>query len=499
MSMAGIGALRYAVARGALAATLACAALALGTVHPPRAEAQPLATGLSGIYTYSPTIFKRTHETGARFVRISAYWPGIAPDEKPAQWNPADPADPNYDWEHLDRGLTEAVAAGLTPVLLIDHAPSWAQRCHAPPEGFNDTVCDPDPAALAAFATAAAKRYNGQFEGLPKVLYWQAVNEANLSLFFLPQFNTAGKPLSPDLYRTLNNAFYDAVNAVEPANLVIAGGLGPIAIPKWTIGPMRFTRMLLCMTGTKNPKPTKGNCGGGVRFDIFDIHPYTTGGPTHKGNVNDVQLGDLRKLQTLLTAADRAGRITGELQRIEVWSTEFSWDSKPPDPGGLPMKILSRWTAEALYRSWSAGLSKFFWFSLEDSQRNPHLPYSDTLESGLFYRGATPEESVPKQVFYAFRFPFVAYPRKSGLLFWGRTPTSEPGEVEIQLLKGGKWRKIAVASANAFGIFQGTIDSSYGANRHGKARAVINGDASVPFSMQPVKDFRQPPFGKKGF
>ena len=162
------------------------------------------------------------------------------------------------------------------------------------------------------------------------------------------------------------------------------------------------------------------------------------------------------------------------------------------------MKILSRWTAEAIYRSWSAGLSKFFWFSLEDSQRNPNLPYSDTLESGLFYRGATPEESVPKQVFYAFRFPFVAYPRKSGLFFWGRTPTSEPGKVEIQLLKGGKWRKVAVASANAFGIFQGTIDSSYGGNRQGQARAVIGGDASVPFSMQPVKDFRQPPFGKKG-
>ena len=50
--MAGIGALRHAAARGALAATLACAALALGTVHPPRVEAQPLATGLSGIYTY---------------------------------------------------------------------------------------------------------------------------------------------------------------------------------------------------------------------------------------------------------------------------------------------------------------------------------------------------------------------------------------------------------------------------------------------------------------
>ena len=113
---------------------------------------------------------------------------------------------------------------------------------------------------------------------------------------FSSQFSADGKPLSAKLYRSLINGFYDAVKAVSPENQVAMGGLGPIATKGWTIGPMQFTRELLCMKGSKHPKPIKGSCEGGVHFDIFDIHPYTTGGPTHKGGPNDVELGDMKKL-----------------------------------------------------------------------------------------------------------------------------------------------------------------------------------------------------------
>ena len=275
-------------------------------------------------------------------------------------------------------------------------------------------------------------RYSGHFGGLPRVRYWQGLNEPNLSLFFNPQFE-GGKPVSPSLYRTLINAFYFAVKSVHRSNLVIAAGLGPIAVPRYTIGPMRFTRLLLCMTGRRHPHPTRGNCGGGVHFDIFDIHPYTTGGPTHEGGVDDVQLGGLSRLKALLRAADRAGRIKGRFRHTPLWIMEFSWDSKPPDPGGLPMKIETRWTAEALYRAWRAGISDFFWFSLRDSAPDPELPFSETLQSGLYFRGATVEQDQPKQVLYAFRFPFVSFPHRKGLFFWGRTPNSKRGKVVIQV------------------------------------------------------------------
>ncbi len=253
--------------------------------------------------------------------------------------------------------------------------------------------------------------------------YWQGLNEPNLSLFFNPQFD-GDSPVSPDLYRTLINSFYAAVKAVDPSNLVIAAGLGPIAVPKYTIGPMRFTRLLLCMRGHKNPRPTRGDCEGGVHFDIFDIHPYTTGGPTHEGGHQRRPDGRLVKLRTLLDAADRAGRIKGMFEHTPLWIGEFSWDSNPPDPGGLAMNIETRWTAEAMYRAWRAGVGAFFWYSLRDRKPQPHLPFSSTLESGLYFRGATIEQDQPKEILFAFRFPFVSYPGKKGLFVWGRTPTA---------------------------------------------------------------------------
>jgi hypothetical protein len=426
-------------------------------------------------------------------VRIPLVWVAIAPYAQPSNWQPEDPLDPHYDWSQSDKAVTSAVAAGLTPVLQLDGAPAWAEGCSAPSFARAKT-CEPSPDALAAFAKAAARRYSGTFAGLPRVQYWQALNEPNLSLFFNPQFE-GDKPVSPFIYRTLLNRFYAAVKSVDPSDLVIAAGLGPIAVPKYTIGPMRFARLLLCMRGTSHPRPTQGDCEGGVHFDIFAIQPYTTGGPTHEGGVNDVELGDLGKLQNLIGVADQAGRIHGSFKHTPLWVTEFSWDSKPPDPGGLAMKIESRWVAEALYRAWRAGVSHFFWYSLRDSVHDPGQSYSETLESGLYFRGATVEQDQPKEVLYAFRFPFVSYPSEKGLSFWGRTPDSRGGKVAIQLLRHGHWRTASTARANSSGIFSGTIPSSYGRDKRGRVRAVYNGQGSIPFSMRPVKDFRQSPFG----
>jgi hypothetical protein len=450
-------------------------------------------TGITNIEEENPAGFAQAAATGARFVRIPLVWGGIAPTTQPSNWQPEDPLDPHYDWSQSDEAVTGAVAAGLTPVLQLDGAPAWAEGCSAPSFARAKT-CEPSPDALAAFATAAARRYSGTVAGLPRVQYWQALNEPNLSLFFNPQFE-GDKPVSPFIYRTLINRFYAAVKAVDPSDLVIAAGLGPIAVPRYTIGPMRFARLLLCMRGTSHPHPTKGDCEGGVHFDIFAIQPYTTGGPTHEGGVNDVELGDLGKLQNLIGAADRAGRIHGSFKHTPLWVTEFSWDSNPPDPGGLAMKIESRWVAEALYLAWRAGVSHFFWYSLRDSARDPGQSYSETLESGLYFRGATVEQDQPKEFLYAFRFPFVSYPGKKGLSFWGRTPHSKGGKVAIQLLEHGHWDTASRTHANKSGIFSGTIPSSYGRDKSGRVRAVYQGQGSVPFSMRPVKDFHQPPLG----
>lgn len=476
----------------ALALALSSICLMAACTAEPADAARPMKTGVSYIYENDVVAFEHVKRTGSQMALTPLRWGRVAPNSQPGSWNPADPNDPNYDWEEIDTWVVNAVNAGLVPVLQVRGTPLWAQRCAGADE--IDAPCNPDPGMLATFSAAAAIRYSGNFGGLPRVQYWQGLNEPNLSLFFNPQYE-GGKPVSPILYRDLINSFYAAIKAVDPSNIVIAAGLGPIAVPRYTIGPMRFTRELLCMRGHRRPRPAPGNCGGGVHFDIFDIHPYTSGSPAHEGGINDVQLGDLKKLTTLLRAADRAGRIKGRYKRTPLWLTEIAWDSKPPDPGGLAMPILSRWTAEAIHTAWRAGIGTFMWYSLRDGEHQPDTPSYLTPQAGLYFRGATVEQDQPKPAMFAFRFPFVAYPQKKGLSFWGRTPNSGRGKVHIQVRRRGRWRRVATVRADGVGIFRGRASTRYGGNKRGSVRAVYAGERSVPFSMKPVPDFYQPPFG----
>ena len=454
--------------------------------------ARPLNTGISNVYSNEDSAFAHVRETGSTLVLSPLRWRVIAPAKPPAIWNPEDPADPNYNWEFIDKWVKGAVAAGLIPVLQIRSAPAWAERCA--PDPRLESVCDPDPVALAAFAKAAARRFSGLFGGLPRVSYWEGLNEPNLSLYFEPQW-VNGKPASPGLYRILQNTFYAAVKSVDPSNLVLAGALGPVAVPPYTMGPMRFTRLLLCMKGHKRPKPTASECEGGVNFDIYDIHPYTTGSPTHAGNLNDIEMGDLAKIQELLAAADKANRIHGVYKRTPLWITEFSYDSKPPDPGGLPMKIESQWIAEALYQAWTHRVYNFMWYSLDDEEPEPNLPFRETLQSGLYFWAPTVAAEQPKPPMFAYRFPFVAFRRAAGLKFWGRTPDSSGGRVVLQAKLRGKWRKIAATRADSAGIFRGFLRTGYGRDRKGAVRAGIPTSTSPPYPMNPVGDFLQQPFG----
>jgi hypothetical protein len=468
-----------------LAAAL-CAALSAAGASPAQAGVRPLNTGISNVYSNEDVAFEHVRATGSTLTLSPVRWRVIAPSQLPASWNPEDPADPHYNWEFLDKWVTGAVRAGLTPVLQIRSAPTWAERCVANPQ--YEATCNPDPAALAAFTKAVVRRYSGTFGSLPRVRYWEGMNEPNLSIYFQPQ-REGGKIVSPYLYRILVNTFYASVKSVDPSNLVLAPALGPVAVPPLTVGPMQFTRMLLCMRGNFNPHPTAGDCEGGVHFDIFDIHPYTSGSPTHRGGVNDVEMGDLGKLQELIAAADKAHRIKGAFRRTPLWITEFSYDSNPPDPGGLAMKTLSQWIAEALDQAWRNGVSNFMWYSLDDEVLRP-----DTLQSGLYFYAPNVAEERPKPALYAYRFPFVAYRHRSGLRYWGRTPTSQPGRVVLQAKRGG-WHRIGAARADAAGIFKGFVRTGYGRNKRGAVRARFAGSDSPGFPMRRVPDFPQPPFG----
>jgi len=397
--------------------------------------------------------YERSHTAGARLLRISVGWDTVAPEgsTKPAAFHAADPRDPMYDFRELDARVRAAVAHHLEPIVGFYGAPRWAQG--RPPHAMPYAgPYKPDPGEVGKFATALAVRYGGSFEGLPRVRYWRFWNEPNLGTYLSPQFDDAHQPVSPGWYRRMLEAFAEPVHAVHRDNVVIAGSLAPFGYKEANMAPREFLRLLLCLSKGRSPRPV---CARAATFDAFALHPYTSGGPTHRASrPGDVSLGNLPEIQRLLSAGARYHRIRST-HAPELWVTEFSWDSRPPDPSELapPVALQAQWTAEGLYRMWKAGVKVVAWFLLRDID----WPAS-VYQSGLYFRsGIKMALDEPKPTLRAFRFPFVTFPQGKRRYVWGRTPAGVPHRVLVEQRRAGSWKRLATVRSDRFGIFSAVL------------------------------------------
>ena len=439
----------------------------------------PLRTSVDDPFTFTgaqrATGFVKARAAGASYFRIVASWNAIAPSTPPA--NAADPTSPGYDWNWYDNTLESAEKAGLTPILDIARAPAWALA-----KNNGKRINTPTAASLGQFAKALALHYDGK-HGAPAVHVFQVWNEPNLSQDL--------SPVNAAAYRGMVNAVATSVHAVSRANLVVAGGLDPFgnkAKGWYSISPLAFMRSLLCLS--KGPHPHR-TCSSTVHFDVWSHHPYTFNGPFgHATRPDDVSLGDLPKMRTLLRAAVKLHRVVSP-HPVQFWVTEFSWDTKPPRRHAAPVGLASRWTAEALYQMWRSGVSLVTWFGLED--KGGKSPY----QSGLYFHATSLAHARAKPVRTAFRFPFVAYLGRGNVTVWGRDATSDKQLVTIQRRLGthGSWRTVARIRSNGSGIFSAKLKLA--ASKKDWSRGIAAGSGnSLAFSLtRPSPKLRYGPWG----
>jgi hypothetical protein len=248
---------------------------------------------------------------------------------------------------------------------------------------------------------------------------------------------------------------------------------------------MTFMSELLCVSLRA---PHRKTCAQRTRFDIWAHNPYTNGGPNwHATSPANASIGDLPEMRSLLTAAKRAGTIVSR-GTPAFWVTEFSWDTNPPDPKGVPSALHARWVAEALYRMWQAGVSAVIWFRLQDDPLRVS-PY----QSGFFTAGGKAKPSLE-----AFRFPFVAFHGGKGVSVWGRTPLGKSGSVIVEARAGTRWRSVARLRADRNGIFSRRLPASTSATTALRAWLVAPAERSVPFSLTVPPSRRTTPFGCGG-
>ena len=261
-------------ARAVVAACLAAIFVLLLTASPATAER-------GFLRGFADPLFESTSERarwldasrseGASLAKVFVSWREVAtsrPDD------PANPADPAYDFGNLDATVRAAGEQGLRVLLGVQFAPAWAEGKKRPDSAPAGTW-KPDPGEFGSFMEALATRYSGSFsEGLgqqlPRVADFQAWSEPNLNLYLTPQYK--GKKLAAsDHYKRLLNAAADGVRRVHSDNRVVTAGLAPYGDARGgdRTRPLQFWRDVFCLKGRalkpgRGCAPTGGCSGPGV-------------------------------------------------------------------------------------------------------------------------------------------------------------------------------------------------------------------------------------------
>jgi hypothetical protein len=452
----------------------------------PARAAAPLTRGFTDDVWYDavgPQWIPKTISTGAKVALLEVDWTSVEPNAPTGGNDPTSPSDPQYDFSYIDSVVKEFSGTGIAPAFLVTDAPAWAEPPGGPASLEGAGAWDPNPQALGQFAQALASRYSGSFRDpahpgtmLPRVRYYQAWAEANINVHLSPQWTKVnGKyaPASPAIYRGMLNAFYAGIKKANRSNVVIASGLGPFGDPPGPcvnqqagngcrIPPAQFLRGMLCLQGTAL---TKLPCPNPAHFDAIAIDPYEVGPPTTPAlNRDDVTAPDMAKVTRIVKAAVRSGRALPGGHK-QLWATEFSYDSKPPNPTAVSLATQARWLAQSFYVFWNEGVNVVVWYLIRD--QTPNFDPVDYYSGVYFFNGTK------KPSFEAFRFPLVVAPYKGSSRVWGISPRT--GTVAVQLRAGGGWRTLFRVHVNAGGVFV----HGYRA-RHGQQfRAVAGPETSL--------------------
>ncbi len=382
---------------------------------------------------YEPAVARRAVRRmaalGVDRVRLTASWSALAPDtesDRRPSFDAADSRDyPDPAFERLDTAVREASEAGMQVMIDVAFfAPRWAVERPSATEGRH--VWKPSVEEFARFTRAVAERYDGSFEDparpegahLPAVRLWTTWNEPNHPAFLLPQWERAGArrvPAAPHHYRDMHNASYDQLKAVDPGNRVLIGGLASFGHPgrgaEANLAPLLFTRELACVDSEMRPL-RRPECRDfrPLRADGFAHHPYSReSAPDSRDDTrrNRVQLGELDRLTLLLSELNAAGRLEAPLP---LYLTEYGYETRPPDPLGLPPDAVARYLGHATLLAWRSGSVRMFpQFLLEDIGPDLDEPPGTVARWKDFQSGLFQYDGKPKpEVLQGFKLPFHA-------------------------------------------------------------------------------------------
>ena len=222
---------------------LAACALA-GLVLAPAAQAD-IRVGVADDHPKDTAIAERFYDTMKDA--------GLTENRMTVLWDPASPTT-IPDEGAIRQAIDLATARGIH--ITLDLYPTKARA-------FTDS--SGAAGEFATFARLVARAF-------PQIKDFIIGNEPNKSRFWQPQFNLNGTPAACYAYEPVLAASYDALKAVDPANIVIGVGLGPrgtdnpFAAGNLSISPVRCIRDLgRAYRASRRTKPI---------MDELSLHPH---------------------------------------------------------------------------------------------------------------------------------------------------------------------------------------------------------------------------------
>lgn len=377
---------------------------------------------------------------GVDSLRVVLLWRKVAPNATASAKPDFDTTDPaGYAWGEYDALLTEAKARNMKVLLTVSGpVPRWAT------EDKKDFVTRPDPREFAQFMTAVGRHFASRVQA------WSVWNEPNQPQFLLPQYDARKRPLSPRIYRALYKAALKGLRAAKvPSPQVLIGETSPRGTGK-VVAPLTFLRGALCLDA-KNRRQ-KG-CGRLATAGVAH-HAYTPrGGPRFiPPGPNDVTIGVLRRLTTLM---DRAGRAGAVPKGLPLHLTEFGIQSAPDPIFGVSLQRQEEYRALSERIAYQNPRVKSFsqYLLRDDDPRSDGPP--DSRYPG-FESGLRTAAGKAKPALDGFRVVLSALRSGSSTSLWGLArPATGATTVRVEYRSGagGAWRALTTAQTNAQGFF----------------------------------------------
>lgn len=387
---------------------------------------------------------------GVDRIRVSVFWSILAPANTSKQKPNFDATDPRgYQqqvWARYDYLIRGALSRGILVNLnLTSPIPRWAAG--DPPASRQDLqlTWGPNAEEFGKFVQAVGKRYDGTYQGLPRIDYWSIWNEPNQAGWLTPQWAPDPRAPSrrvesaPQVYRALVQHAWRALAATgHGSDTILVGETAPQGQQRrkgvtQSIDALRFIRQLYCLDD--NLQLLKGSSAeiracpvadparfvaenpGLFQATGFAHHPYDMLSPPGRRPkpadwVTMANLGDLsRELRRIYA---RYGQKTQTRRGVPLYLTEYGFQTKP-DPIHISFSQQAAWLNEAEYiASRNPNVRTLSQFLLVDDKPDP--AFSTRTQSRLAWRtfqsGLTLQTGKRKPAYRAYITPlYLKTPR----------------------------------------------------------------------------------------